>query len=114
MKQTLEDKQDEKGRLWKAYRAKKREAWRDLCQREPRMIGFRRALRRTRDTGAFVVRLSDSWLRNADADVRFAALQQIDTHAGRMALRLGGRDLDDPMPPSINLFLVSRELLGVR
>lgn len=111
---TLEEKQAEKGRLWKAYRYAKREEWRELCEAEPRLIGFRKALRRTHDPRALVHRLADSWLRTAPANVRFAALQQIDRHCWRMAQRSGAQPLDDPMPPTRNVFLAARELLAVR
>lgn len=113
-KPNLQDKQDEKGRLWKAYRLKKREQWRELCTAEPRMIGFRKALRRSREPRQFIARLADSWLRDAPADVRFAALSLIDAHGDRMARLQGGAGLDDPLPPALNVFLASRDLLGVR
>lgn len=115
MKQlTLQEKQDERGRLAKAYRFAKREEWRELCEQEPRLIGFRKALRRTTDATGFLNRLADSWLRTASSDVRFAALQQIDKHADRMALRDGRSGLDDPLPPQRNVLLIAKELLAVR
>jgi len=114
MNRTLQEKQDERGRLAKAYRFAKREKWRELCEREPRLVGFRKTLRRMSDARALLTRLSDSWLRSAPPEVRFAALQLIDAHADRMALRLGGSGLNDPLPPQRNVFLVARELLAVR
>lgn len=111
---TLQDKQDEKGRLWRSYRRAKREEWRELCEAEPRLIGFRKTLRRAQDPRALIQQLADSWLRNAPANVRFAALQQIDRHAWRMARLSGAQPLDDPMPPARNVFITARELLAVR
>ena len=114
MKQTLQDKQNERGRLNKAYRMAKREQWRELCQQEPRLIAFRRALRRQRDARAFLARLADSWLRSAHPDVRYAALREIGRHADNMARREGRAGLDDPIPPQRGVIHIAKELLAVR
>lgn len=111
---TLAEKQDEKGRLLKAFRASRRAEWADLCEREPRLTGIRSALRAIDNPRAVLTRLSDSWVRLAPADVRFAVLREINRHAERMARREGRAILDDPIPPAVNLFHASRELLGVR
>ncbi len=111
---TLSEKQDEKGRLWVAYRAAKRAEWAELCEREPRLPLFRKALRRLSDPRAIIFWLADSWVRSADTDLRHAALQQLDRHAWRMAREQGRAILDDPLPPQTNFFLVARQLLGVR
>lgn len=113
-KRTLADKQDEKGRLLKAFRAARRAQWAELCEAEPRLVGIRSALRSIEDPRAIVTRLADSWVRTAPADVRIAVLREINRHAERQARREGRAVLDDPIPPAVNLFHASRELLGVR
>lgn len=111
---TLEEKQDEKGRLWKRYRVEKRAEWNALCEREPRLAAFRSALRRCYNSKPILLWLADSWLRRADADIRHAALRLIDRHAWRQAQFQGREALDDPLPPATNLFFLSRQLLEVR
>lgn len=111
---TLAEKQDEKGRLLKAFRASRRAEWEALCEQEPRLLGIRRALRALHDPRAILSRLADSWVRLAPADVRLAVLREINRHAERQARREGRAVLDDPIPPQRNLFLAARELLGVR
>lgn len=113
-KRSLQDKQDEKGRLLKAFRAARRAQWAELCEREPRLAGVRSALRGFEDPRALLTRLADSWVRTAPTDVKFAVLREINRHADRMARREGRAVLDDPFPPAVNLFHASRELLGVR
>lgn len=111
---TLQDKQDEKARLSRAFRASRRAEWAELCEQEPRLLGIRSALRAIDDPRLLLIRLADSWVRTAPADVRIAVLREINRHAERMARREGRAILDDPIPPAINLFHASRELLGVR
>lgn len=114
MNKTLDEKQAEKQRLAKAYLARKRQQWAELVAQEPRITGFKKAIRRERDPAALLVALADSWVRSAPADVRYAALRIIDAHATRMVLRGGGQGLDDPIPPARNVFLTAREMLAVR
>lgn len=113
-KRTLADKQDEKDRLFRAFRAARRAQWAALCEQEPRLAGIRAALRAMDDPRAIVTRLADSWVRSAPADIRLAILREINRHADRMARREGRPILDDPIPPAVNLFHASRQLLGVR
>ena len=111
---TLQEKQAEKQRLAKAYLARKRSEWAALYAREPRLAGFKKAMRRETDPAHALVMLADSWVRFADADVRLAALRIIDAQANRMARFKGGAALDDPIPPARNVFLAAREMLAVR
>ncbi len=111
---TLEEKQAEKSRLWRAYRAAKKQQWAELCAKEPRMAVFRKAVRRMRTGAELLVWLADHWVRCAEQDVRHAALQQINRHADRMARAEGRAVLDDPLPPATNVFLAAREMLAVR
>lgn len=111
---TLAAKTAERDRLSKAYRFAKRAEWQGLCEQEPRLHAFKLALRRMNNPREIIARLADSWLRHAPNDIRYAALRQIDRHANRMALRLGGSELNDPMPPGRNLYFVAKELLAVR
>ena len=113
-KRTLADKQDEKGRLLKSFRASRRAEWEALCEQEPRLREVRRALRTLHDPRAILTRLADSWVRSAPADIRLAVLREINRHAERNARREGRAVLDDPIPPAVNLFHASRQLLGVR
>lgn len=113
-RKTLQEKQDEKGRLSRAYKARKREQWKALFEQEPRLADFKKALRREENPARILKRLQGSWIMSAPDDVRYAALQIIDAHANRMILRRGGQILDDPLPPKRNLFLVAREMLRVR
>lgn len=111
---TLQDKQEAKQRLAKAYLARKRADWVALFQREPRLSGFKKAVRRERDPARLLVTLADSWVRQADTETKFAALRIIDAHANRMARFAGGEALSDPLPPARNVFLAAREMLAVR
>lgn len=111
---TLQAKQDEKQRLAKAYRASQRAKWRDLCEAEPRLPAYRKALRRTQSPSAILAHLADSPLRRATPDVRYAVLRLIDRHCWRMLRRTGHLPLDDPMPPQTSVFFVAREMLAVR
>lgn len=111
---TLEEKQAERDRLMKAYRAHKREEWTELCEAEPRLAGFKTALRREREPRVIARKLADSWLRRADPRVRFRALQLIEQHSQRERRYLGLQPLDDPLPPARTLFMVAKELLAVR
>jgi hypothetical protein len=113
MNRTLEEKQAEKQRLSKAYKAHKRAEWGDLLRREPRLILFKRAVRKADTPSRVLMILADSWVRFADNDTRFAALRIIDAHANRMALRAGGQTLSDPIIGR-NLFMIAREMLAVR
>jgi hypothetical protein len=110
----LEEKQDEKARLAKAYRFAQRAKWRELCEQEPRLPIYRKALRKQADPVALLLNLSDSPLRFAPLPVRYAVLRLIDQHAWKMARRFGMAPLDDPLPPSTNVFLTAREMLAVR
>lgn len=110
----LQEKQEAKQRLAKAYVARKRTEWAELIAREPRLAGFKKAVRRHTDPAQTLLALADSWVRSADADVRLAALRIIDAHAIRMARFSGGQALDDPIPPARNVFLAAREMLAVR
>lgn len=114
MKRSLQDKQDEKSRLLRAFRASRRAQWVELCEAEPRLNGIRSALRRFDDPRALLTRLQVSWVRTAPADVRLAVLREINRHAERQARREGRAILDDPIPPAVNVFHAARELLGVR
>lgn len=111
---TLEEKQAERDWLMKAYRATKREEWAELCEAEPRLAGFKTALRREREPRVIARKLSDSWLRFADDRTRFAALGLILKHSDRERRYLGLQPLDDPLPPARTLFMVAKEILAVR
>jgi len=114
MSKTLQEKQDEKQRLAKAYLLRKRQQWAELVKREPRIAEFKKAVRREREPARLLVWLADSWVRRADPDIRHTALRIIDAHANRMALQAGRSALDDPIPPARNVFLAAREMLAVR
>lgn len=111
---TLQDKQQEKQRLLKAFRAARRQEWEELCTAEPRLPGVKRQLRTMREPKVLLLRLSDSWVRSAPVPVRHAVLRLIDKHADREARFAGRPILDDPIPPGRNVFLVAREMLAVR
>lgn len=111
---TLEEKQDERARLAKKYRAHRRERWNDLIAEEPRLVAFKSSLRRMRDAREVIHRLADSWIRRAPPHVRLAGLQLIEQHSQRERRYRGLAPLDDPLPPRRNVFLVARELLAVR
>lgn len=111
---TLQDKQEEKSRLWRKFLAAKKAEWAELCEQEPRLPVFRREVRRTRSPAETLLLLADSWVRAAPQHVRHAALQQINRHADRMARAEGRAVLDDPLPPARNVFLAAREMLAVR
>jgi hypothetical protein len=111
---TLQDKQDEKNRLMKAYRASKRQEWADLTAQEPRLLDFKKSLRAMRQPQQVLAMLADSWVREAPMPVRHAALRLIDKHADREARFAGRPILNDPLPPDRNVFLVAREMLAVR
>lgn len=112
--QTLEAKQAEKQRLNTAWRAAKRKEWRELCEAEPRLPLFRKALRRTQSPAHILSQLADSPLRRGPLPVRYAVLRLIDRHSWRMLRRQGQAPLDDPLPPATNLFFAAREMLEVR
>jgi hypothetical protein len=111
---TLQDKQAEKQRLVKAYLTRKRQEWAALYAREPRLAILKKQVRREQDPAQLLCALADSWVRFADADIRLAALRIIDAQANRMARQQGGQALDDPIPPSRNVFLAAKEILAVR
>lgn len=111
---TLEEKQAEKDRLAKAYRAYQRERWAELCEQEPRFPAIKKALRQIREPSALLLRLADSWVRRAPMEHRRAILRLIDQHANRECRFAGRPILDDPVPPGRNVFLVAREMLAVR
>lgn len=113
MKQTLEEKQAEKQRLSKAYKARKRAQWVALFQQEPRLAEFKRTIRRHCDPAATLLLLADSWVRFASDDIRLAALRIIDAHANRMARFAGGEALSDPLEGR-NVFMAAKEMLAVR
>lgn len=113
-KQTLEQKQDEKARLLKGYRAAKRKEWRELVEQEPRILSFRRWMKKQTDPASALVAISDSWLRLAPDNVRYAALGLIETHAAKMAQYQGREALDDPIPPATNFYFTAREMFAVR
>lgn len=113
-RQTLQDKQDEQGRLLKAYRAKQREKWSDALEQEPRLGALRIAIKRCLHPSALVVAMADSWVRCAPIDIRHVALRLVDAHCNAMARAQGGVELDDPLPPQSNVFFAVREILDVR
>lgn len=110
----LEEKQAEKARLSIAYNRAQRERWKELCTREPRLTPLRRAIRHTQTPAATLLLIAESWVRQADQDLRHAILRQIDRHANRMVRFAGRAPLDDPMPPQMNVFLTARQMLAVR
>lgn len=114
MKQTLQEKQEEKGRLGRHYKAQKRAAWQEFCSIEPRILAFQKEIKRMDNPAAILAYLRTSWVMSAPQDARIYALRIIDKHANRMALRAGGEALSDPIPPKRNLFIAARELLRVR
>jgi hypothetical protein len=114
MKQTLEEKQAEKARLSKAYKARKRQQWADLLRSEPRLRDFRRKVRAIQSPAALLVALADSWVRNAPTETRYAALRIIDKQLTRIARFNGGQELDDPLPPKRSPFHTAKEMLAVR
>lgn len=111
---SLEEKQAERSRLEKAYRARKRQQWLELCEREPRIKDFEKAVRQCMKPSAVLALIRGSWLMEASDDTRFYALKIISKHCDRMALREGRQILDDPLPPATSLFFVCKELLRVR
>lgn len=112
--QTLQDKQDERNRLDKAYRAAKREEWRELTEREPRLLEFKSALKLMRHPRQVLEFVADSWVRQAPEPVRRAALRLVDAHSNREK-RFAGRPIfDDPLPPETNVFFMVKEMLALR
>lgn len=111
---TLQDKQDEQGRLAKAYRARKKAEWIEAVANEPRLIELQRDIRAMRSPGGILAYLRGSWVLAASSDVRLYALRIVNAHADKMVRAAGGEALDDPLPPARNLFIAVRELLGVR
>lgn len=107
MKRSLEDKQAEKSRLYRSYRAWKREQLADHALREPRLAQLATTIRRAPSAGRLVMSIADSWIRNADPDVRALALSMV----ARRCAKAGGRDLDDPLPPATSAFFLVRDLL---
>jgi len=114
MSKTLEEKQAEKARLAKAYVAKKRAEWNALVEREPRLLPLRKAINRADDPRKMLIDLSNSWVRLAPPDIRYAALRMIDKRANKMARQQGGEALDDPLPPYRNVYIAAREMLDLR
>lgn len=112
--QTLQEKQDEKQRLVKAYRFHKRAEWQALCEQEPRLVPLRSAIRSAHDPKRLYAALADSWVRFAPADVRYAVLRLIDKQSDKIKRQLGGEALDDPLPPERNLFFAVKEMLSLR
>ena len=110
---TLQEKQDEKGRLAKQYLANKRAQWKAFCALEPRILVFQRDVRRMESPSAILAYVRASWVMDAPAEARVYALRIIDKHANRMALAAGGQILSDPLPPKRNLYMVAKELLRV-
>lgn len=112
--QTLQDKQDEKNRLAKAYRAHKREEWRQLIEQEPRLLEFKSALKLMRHPRHVLEYVANSWVRQAPEPIRRAALRLVDEHSNREK-RFAGRPIfDDPLPPETNVFFTVKEMLAVR
>ena len=113
-RKTLQEKQDEKDRLSRQYKARQREKWALLIAQEPRLLAFKKELAKEENPRRIIERLRKSWIMHAPMEVRYAALRIIDAHANKMVLRQGGFILDDPLPPKRNLYMVARDLLGVR
>lgn len=112
--QTLQDKQDEQNRLAKAYRAAKREEWRELTEQEPRLIEFKKALNAMRQPREVLDFVANSWVRHAPEPVRRAALRLVDKHSNREK-RFAGRPIfDDPLPPDTNVFFTVKGMLALR
>lgn len=114
MPKTLEEKQAEKQRLARAYVIKKRADWLALCEREPRLVPLRKAIRAARDPSQLYLALADSWVRFAPADVRYAVLRLIDKQSDRIKRQQGGEALSDPLPPARSLFFAVKEMLALR
>jgi hypothetical protein len=114
MAQTLQDKQEEKGRLAKHYRALRRSDWEAFCQQEPRIIQFGKDVRARKTSADVLAYVRGSWVVSAPQDARIYALRIVNAHADKMARAAGGEALNDPLPPKRNLFIAVRELLGVR
>lgn len=111
---TLQEKQDEKGRLAKHYRFNKRVKWDAFCADEPRILTLQRDIRRMDSPSAILEYLRASWVLEASTDARIYTLRIIDKHANKKALQAGGEALSDPMPPARNLYIAARELLRIR
>lgn len=114
MRKTLDEKQAEKQRLARAYLAKKRADWLALCEQEPRLLALRKTIRASRDPVRLYVLLSESWVRFAPAEVRYAVLRLIAKQSDKMKRQQGGQGLDDPLPPSRNLFFAVKEMFALR
>lgn len=114
MKQTLEQKQREKSRLLKAFRAQRKHDWLELVAREPRIKQFWSDLKKIDSPANVLVYLADSWVRFADPELRYAALRLVNKHCEKQGRYVGQQILDDPMPPATNVFLTAREMLAVR
>jgi hypothetical protein len=112
--QTLQEKQDEKGRLLKAYRLWKRQQWTLLTEQEPRLLLFRRWLGRQTDPCEALIIISNSWLRFAPDSVKHIALGLIEKHAGKQAEYQGREPLDDPWPGKTSFYFTAREMFAVR
>lgn len=112
--QTLQDKQDEKNRLMKAFRAARRQEWAELTEQEPRLIEFKKALRTMREPAQVLSYVSESWVREAPEKVRRAALRLVGKHCDREKRFAGRPVFDDPLPPDTNVYFTIKGMLALR
>jgi len=111
---SLQEKQAEKQRLLKAHKENERQKWADLCEREPRMKSFRKAVRRTTNPQALIFGVAQSWVRFAPEDVQRAASQIVHEHTESMRERMGLERLCDPLPPQRSAWRIVRGFFPYR
>lgn len=114
MKQTLQEKQDEKQRLLRAFKKREREKWNELCEREPRMKAFRKAVRRTKTPAQLIQSVADSWVRFAPTEVQKAASAIVHDHTEKMRVSMGQERLCDPLPPQRSAWRIVRGFFPYR
>lgn len=114
MKQTLEEKQEEQQRLLKNYNRIQRANWAKLCEEEPRLVPFKKALKRSEDPLKLIFDLADCWVRFAQPHIQRAVTSLILEHTEKQKVKRGGRELDDPMWPNVNCYIVARRLFPIR
>ena len=114
MRQTKQEKQDEKSRLAARYRKTRREQWELAVAQEPRLEAFQHSIKSMENPREILQAIGSSWIMEAPVGVRYWALRLVDAHANAKAKKEGRQILDDPMPPRQNLYIAARELLGVR
>lgn len=110
----LQEKQQERARLLKAYNASRRAKWEEAKTRFPEIEDFADRLRTCITPEGTINYVKRHVIMSAPKDIRYIALRIIDKHCNKRALASGGQELDDPLPPQTSVFFVCKDLLGLR